>query len=120
VQLASLAEDRHALWQALADARTELARYRDVVVGLENHAPPPILHPDVMPDDLKLIVGVGPALERLLQQLGVASYRQIARWSERDIDAIDAQLPEFRGRIRRDAWVTQARELHLTKYGVRP
>ena len=59
-------------------------------------------------------------LERLLQQLGIATYRQIARWSERDIDEFDAKLPEFPGRIRRDDWVTQARELHLSKYGERP
>ena len=38
----------------------------------------------------------------MLHQLGVATYRQIARWSERDIDEFDARLPEFPGRIRRD------------------
>jgi len=59
-------------------------------------------------------------LERMLQQLGVRTYRQIARWSERDIDEYDAKLPEFPGRIRRDGWVTQARELHQSKYGERP
>ena len=69
------------------------------------------------PDDLKLIVGVGPVLERMLHQLGVTTYRQIARWTERDIDDFDAKLPEFPGRIRRDAWVTQARALHQSKYG---
>ena len=68
-------------------------------------------------DDLKLIVGVGPVLERMLHQLGVTSYRDIARWSERDIDEFDARLAEFPGRIRRDGWVTQARELHQSKYG---
>jgi predicted flap endonuclease-1-like 5' DNA nuclease len=69
------------------------------------------------PDDLKLIVGVGPVLERMLHQLGVTTFRQIAYWSERDIDQFDAKLPEFPGRIRRDTWVTQARELHQSKYG---
>ncbi|MBK9703936.1 MAG: hypothetical protein IPO75_11000 [Betaproteobacteria bacterium] len=69
------------------------------------------------PDDLKLVVGVGPVLERLLHQLGITSYRQIARWSERDIDEFDARLAEFPGRIRRDGWVTQARALHQSKYG---
>ena len=48
----------------------------------------------------------------MLQQLGIARYRQIARWSERDIDEFDARLAEFPGRIRRDGWVTQARALH--------
>ena len=53
----------------------------------------------------------------MLHQLGITTYRQIARWSERDIDEFDARLPEFPGRIRRDAWVTQARALHHSKFG---
>ena len=64
-----------------------------------------------------MIFGIGPVLERMLQQLGVATYLQVARWSERDIDEFDAKLHEFPGRIRRDAWVTQARALHQSKYG---
>ena len=117
--LADLAADRRSLFDELAAARGETARYRQLVVDLENNAPPPFFGTGA-PDDLKLIVGVGPVLERMLQQLGVATYRQIARWSERDIDDIDAKLPEFPGRIRRDAWVTQARELHQSKYGAPP
>ena len=105
--------------RALADAREETARYRQLLVDLENDAPPPLLDSPGAPDDLKLIVGVGPVLERMLQQLGISTYRQIARWSERDIDEFDARLAEFPGRIRRDAWVTQARELHQSKYGER-
>lgn len=119
-QLRDFAADRRRLFAALADARAETARYRQVVVDLENNAPPPLLIGPGSPDDLKLIVGIGPVLERMLQQMGVGTYRQIARWSERDIDEFDAKLPEFPGRIRRDAWVTQARELHQSKYGERP
>jgi predicted flap endonuclease-1-like 5' DNA nuclease len=119
-QLRAFAEERRALFVALADARADVARYRQIVVDIENNAPPPLLASPNAPDDLKLIVGVGPVLERMLQQLGVSTYRQIARWTERDIDDFDARLPEFHGRVRRDDWVTQARELHLSKYGERP
>jgi len=119
-RLRDLEADRHGLYRELATARTDTARYRQVVVDIENDAPPPILGERGTPDDLKLIVGIGPVLERMLQQLGVATYRQIARWTERDIDEMDARLPEFPGRIRRDTWVTQARELHQSKYGERP
>jgi len=117
--LADLAADRRSLYADLATSRGETARFRQLVVDLENNAPPPFFGAGA-PDDLKLIVGVGPVLERMLQQLGVTTYRQIARWSERDIDEFDAKLPEFPGRIRRDAWVTQARELHQSKYGAPP
>jgi predicted flap endonuclease-1-like 5' DNA nuclease len=116
VQLAAFAAERRRLFDELASSRGETARYRQLVIDLENNAPPPFFGIEA-PDDLKLIVGVGPVLERMLQQLGVATYRQIARWSERDIDEFDAKLHEFPGRIRRDAWVTQARSLHQSKYG---
>jgi predicted flap endonuclease-1-like 5' DNA nuclease len=114
--LASLAAERTRLFGDLASAREETARYRQLIVDLENDAAPPIFGTGA-PDDLKLIVGIGPVLERMLHQLGVGTYRQIARWSERDIDEFDAKLKEFPGRIRRDAWVTQARALHQSKYG---
>jgi predicted flap endonuclease-1-like 5' DNA nuclease len=111
------AEDRARLLRELAAARAETARYRDLCIDLENNAAPPLLDGPNAPDDLKLIVGIGPVLERMLHQMGISTYRQIARWSERDIDEFDARLPEFPGRIRRDAWVTQARELHQSKFG---
>jgi predicted flap endonuclease-1-like 5' DNA nuclease len=112
-----IAEERSRLRAECEQARAETARYREIVVDLENNALPPLLDGPNMFDDLKLIVGVGPVLERMLHRLGITTYRQIARWSERDIDAFDAKLPEFPGRIRRDAWVTQARALHEAKFG---
>ena len=67
------------------------------------------------PDDLKRIRGVGPKLERLLNENGIMTFAQIAALSEADVDALDAQLHEFRGRIRRDGWLEQARELSQEK-----
>src|ERR1022692_3056386 len=112
--------DREQLNAELADAHAESARYRRLVIDIENNAPPPILAGAGEPDDLKLIVGIGPVLERMLHNLGVTTFRQIARWSERDSAEFDARLPEFTGRIVRDQWVTQARELHLAKFGELP
>ena len=108
--------ERRRLEDELAQARAETARYRALIVDIENNAPSPLMGPGA-PDDLKLIVGIGPVLERMLHQLGVTTFRQVAYWSERDIDEFDAKLHEFPGRIRRDAWVTQARALHQSKYG---
>ncbi|MCK7495380.1 MAG: hypothetical protein MZW92_33085 [Comamonadaceae bacterium] len=67
IQLRAFAEERRALFAALADARADVARYRQIVVDIENNAPPPLLGEPNAPDDLKLIVGVGPVLERMLQ-----------------------------------------------------
>jgi NADH-quinone oxidoreductase subunit E len=60
-------------------------------------------------DDLKLIRGVGPKLEALLNAAGIWHFDQIATWKARDIAEIDAALKGFHGRITRDGWVKQAR-----------
>lgn len=109
--------DTAALERALLDAHAETARYRQLVIDIENNAPPPILQGAAEPDDLKLIVGIGPVLERMLRNLGVTTFRQIARWTPREVADFDTRLPEFPGRIVRDQWVTQARALHESKYG---
>ncbi|WP_162536214.1 hypothetical protein [Aurantiacibacter suaedae] len=61
--------------------------------------------------DIARLKGVGPKLVAQLADLGVTSVAQIAAWDDADIDRIDAQLGRFSGRIRRDAWVEQARLL---------
>ncbi|KUR75107.1 hypothetical protein [Novosphingobium sp. FSW06-99] len=62
-------------------------------------------------DDLTRIKGLGPKLSRLLAELGVTRFEQIAAWTEADIAAIDTKLGAFAGRPTRDAWVEQARLL---------
>lgn len=59
-------------------------------------------------DDLTRIKGVGPKLAAMLKEQGVFRFEQIARWSEEDVDRIDAHLGRFQGRIRRDDWRKQA------------
>lgn len=59
-------------------------------------------------DDLKLIKGVGPKLEALLNRLGFYHFDQIANWSEEEVDWVDHHLEGFRGRIKRDQWIQQA------------
>ena len=58
-------------------------------------------------DDLKLLSGVGPALEKKLHEAGVTTFAQIAAWTEEDIAAMDEKL-SFKGRIEREGWVAQA------------
>lgn len=70
-------------------------------------------------DDLKLIHGIGPALEKLLHKLGIYFFKQIAAWDAADIDYVDAHLERFKGRIRQENWVDSAKEEHFKKYGVK-
>ena len=59
-------------------------------------------------DDLKLIKGVGPKLETLLNEMGFYHFDQIADWTEAEIDWVDRNLAGFKGRASRDEWVRQA------------
>lgn len=59
------------------------------------------------PDDLKLISGIGPKLEKVLNGLGVWTYRQIAAWTPQEVAWVDDYM-QFRGRIERDGWIGQA------------
>ena len=66
-------------------------------------------------DDLKLIKGVGPAIEKTLNELGISRFDQIAQMSEYDIDRVANRLKGFRSRIYREDWIGQARNLHDQK-----
>ncbi|WP_273521141.1 NADH:ubiquinone oxidoreductase [Rhodosalinus sediminis] len=68
-------------------------------------------------DDLKKIKGVGPKLEKVLNEMGVYHFDQIAGWSAAEVAWVDANLEGFRGRVSRDDWVTQARALAAGERG---
>ncbi len=61
-------------------------------------------------DDLKLISGVGPKLEELLNKNGVFHFDQIAAWTVEEVAYMDDQLSS-KGRIERDNWIEQAIKL---------
>lgn len=58
-------------------------------------------------DDLKMISGVGPKNEEILNSLGIYTFAQVAAWNEAERVWVDSYL-NFKGRIDRDDWVKQA------------
>ncbi len=62
-------------------------------------------------DDLKVIVGVGPFLEKKLHAAGIHTFRQIANFNDEDIELVNDIIEFFPGRIQRDNWVGQAKDL---------
>jgi predicted flap endonuclease-1-like 5' DNA nuclease len=62
------------------------------------------------PNDLKRVKGIGPALERRLNELGVKSLADLADLPPGEVDRINAKL-DFPGRIQRERWVEQAKAL---------
>jgi NADH-quinone oxidoreductase subunit E len=62
-------------------------------------------------DDLGLIWGVGPKLAKMLNEMGVWHFDQIASWKAEELAWVDARLTGFKGRATRDDWVSQAKKL---------
>ena len=61
-------------------------------------------------DDLTQLSGVGPALLKKLSAAGISTFAQIAAWTEADVAEFDEKL-SFKGRIEREGWIAQAKEL---------
>ena len=74
--------------------------------------------PDIV-DDLKEVKGIGPVMERVLNEKGCYHFKQLANFSKRDIEWISVALGSFPDRIERDNWVGQAQTLYARKYGQR-
>ena len=62
-------------------------------------------------DDLKMIKGVGPKMESLLNKLGFYHFDQVSKWTADEVSWVDQNLEGFKGRVSRDNWVTQATKL---------
>lgn len=65
-------------------------------------------------DDLALIGGVGPKILKSLTDMGYTTYAQIANLTGDEIEKIEAEIKST-GRIAREEWVEQAKELAAGK-----
>ena len=61
-------------------------------------------------DDLSQISGVGPVIVGKLNDAGITTFAQIAAWNDADVEAIEEKL-SFKGRVGREDWIAQAKEL---------
>jgi len=77
--------------------------------AIAGQAPKKIAKP-AKPDDLTKISGVGPALQKKVNIMGVWTYRQIAEWKGLEVAYVNSHL-NFSGRIERDQWIRQAKQL---------
>ncbi len=62
-------------------------------------------------NDLKMISGIGPFIEERLHALDIFTFLQISKFTKKDISTINIAIEYFSGRIERDEWVAQAKEL---------
>ncbi|MDB6137557.1 MAG: ribosomal protein [Verrucomicrobiaceae bacterium] len=82
----------------------------DPVLGILLHSKPEQW------DDLTLLRGMGEVLQQRLHDQGVHTFKQIAYWTDVNVEAFSAKI-EARDRIQREHWVSQARDMHFLKYG---
>ncbi len=101
----------------LQDIARRLDEINDRIKSLANEPATALPAPESEKDDLKLISGIGPALEGKLNAAGISGYRQLATLSAADVEHIESEVIHFSGRISRDDWISQARELYAKKYG---
>jgi len=106
-------------------ARAAAGAARGGAAAADRNRPPRMRRPK-QPDDLKLISGVGPRIETILNDLGIYRFEQIAAWKKAERQWVDAHL-KFGGRIERDDWVKQAKALakggeaeHIRVFGKKP
>lgn len=65
---------------------------------------------NALPDDLRLILGIGKTNEKKLHEAGITTFAQIAGWKDADVKRVGA-LINFGERIAKERWIEQARLL---------
>ncbi len=63
-------------------------------------------------DDLKKVKGIGPKMEKTLNQIGIFTFAQVSRMSSTEYDLLDEITGSFPGRAQRDDWAGQAGKLN--------
>ncbi len=59
-------------------------------------------------DNLQLVVGIGPYIEKKLHALQIFTFEQLSKMTKRDIRQITEAIEFFPGRIERDEWKKQS------------
>ncbi len=65
-------------------------------------------------DDISLIAGIGPKIYTALTDMGITTFAQIAAWTPDDVTRIEADIKQ-KGRVAREEWIEQAKELMAGK-----
>lgn len=93
-----------------AKAETQKAKKLPAPAPKEEGAAPAKIAPPSAKDDLTKIKGIGPALQRELQNMGFHTFQQLSELNPEQIDEVNTQIG-FPGRVERENWIGQAREL---------
>ncbi|MEE9447198.1 MAG: hypothetical protein V3V09_04515, partial [Arenicellales bacterium] len=76
----------------------------------DNMRPMALSAPNGTADDLKRIKGIGPVIETTMNELGLFHFNQVADFTPDNVAWVDNYI-SFPGRIDREMWVSQAKDL---------
>ncbi|WP_103864510.1 NrfD/PsrC family molybdoenzyme membrane anchor subunit [Aquimarina sp. I32.4] len=62
-------------------------------------------------DDLKQVNGIGPVMEKKLNEIGIFTFDQVSKMTSTEYDILDSITGSFPGRAQRDDWAGQAQQL---------
>ncbi|MEZ5599879.1 MAG: phasin family protein [Candidatus Competibacteraceae bacterium] len=100
-----------SVWRALIKRIQAIANQREVAVMTART--------EGEKDDLKMINGIGPALEGKLNAAGFCAYRQIVNLTDADINRLEAEVIHLSGRIRRDTGSARPRRYTFENTGTK-
>ena len=115
-EAAAKAEAERLAAEAAANAEADRLAAEVAAVAAEQASettdgrPPALPAPDGAADDLKLIRGIGPRNERILNDIGIHHFRQISEWTPAHASWVGDHMA-FPGRIEREHWIAQAKLL---------
>jgi len=66
-------------------------------------------------DDLQTIKGIGPFIAEKLYALGIYTFEQVGNMTPKIEEEVNKAIEFFPGRVKRDQWAKQARQLHKDK-----
>jgi predicted flap endonuclease-1-like 5' DNA nuclease len=103
--------------QELEETIRKLKHELEVSVAGHSRTPVEPMHPFVRPvtedekDDLTVIKGIGPFIEKRLNMVGIYTLRQISELTPETIEHVTKAIEFFPNRMVRDNWVGQAKAL---------
>ena len=103
--------------QELEETIRKLKHELEVSIALHSRKPIEPMHPFVRPvtedekDDLTVIKGIGPFIEKRLNMVGIYTLRQISEFTPETIEQVSKAIEFFPNRMVRDNWVGQAKRL---------
>jgi len=66
-------------------------------------------------DDLEIIKGIGPFIAEKLYALGILTFEQVGNMTPAIEEQVNKAIEFFPGRVKRDEWAKQAKQLHKDK-----